>query len=420
MKIPALLLSSLLAASSSAATAVESVDVEVAVDPKAGTISSTVELEITPVAGSQVVEVLLNRRLEITEIAAEVAIVGFEHLRGDSGPYRYAPQALPLRVRLAAPATGDTFRLRLRYRGEVEPDPYGVIQVHDRWVELVMAYSGWIPFDPSDQGFKVSLRVQLPDGWTATGTGAPRLVDGTWTATAEDVSDVILLASPDMQRHTVGDALSIRHVDLTEPVPDRIAADAERIHDTLTRWFGPSKGGRVELVFAPRERGGGYARPGLVVMLYGGSYDNGSDAGPGFIRYLAHEVSHLWWRGASTTDWEDWLNESFAEMSALMIVRDIYGEEVFQELLERYREASVGTQPVWGLDRNDEAAYTVLYRKGPVLLAELEESIGRRAFLRFLRARLESEAFTTKQSLDTLARVVSPEAKDQLEAELRR
>jgi hypothetical protein len=193
---------------------VESVDVEVVVDPKAGTISSTVELEITPAAGSQVFEVLLNRRLEITEIAADVAIAGFEHFRGDSGPYRYA---LPLRVRLAAPATGDTFRLG--YRGEVEPDAYGVIQVHDRWVELVMAYSGWIPFNPSDQGFKVSLRVQLPDGWTATGTGAPRLVDGTWTATAEDVSDVILLASPDMKRHTVGDALSIRHVDLTEPDP---------------------------------------------------------------------------------------------------------------------------------------------------------------------------------------------------------
>jgi aminopeptidase N len=155
-------------------------------------------------------------------------------------------------------------------------------------------------------------------------------------------------------------------------------------------------------------------------MLYQGSYADTSKAGPGFIRYLAHEISHLWWRGADTTDWQDWLNESFAEMSALMILRKEFGEQEFRDRLARYRNAATGTPPLRGLDRDDEDAYTVLYQKGPVLLADLEQTIGAEAFLRFLRARLAEEANTTEECLDTLARVVSAEASDQLDAALRR
>lgn len=78
------------------------------------------------------------------------------------------------------------------------------------------------------------------------------------------------------------------------------------------------------------------------------------------------------------------------------------------------------TPPVQGVERNDEIASTVLYKKGPVLLAELEESIGREAFLSFLRARVEGEVDTTEGCLDPLSEVASPEARRQLESALRR
>jgi hypothetical protein len=204
-------------------------------------------------------------------------------------------------------------------------------------------------------------------------------------------------------------------------VPELIADDAEQVRRTYRQWFGPAAGeGGVEIVFARREKGGGYARPGLVVMLYRGAYEDGSRADPGFIRALAHEISHLWWRGAQTTDWQDWLNESFAEMSALMVLRDEFGERVYEDWLARYRKASEGMPPIRGLDRDDENAYTTLYRKGPVVLAELEKSVGREAFLRFLRARIEREAVTTEACLDILGRVISMEARGQLDAALGR
>jgi aminopeptidase N len=400
---------------------VERIDLEVDIDPGAGTLDATAQLVVAPPQGTEAVEVLLNRRLAITEVRSDVGLVGFEHVLEGDGPYRYAAQATPVRLRLAAPADGGSFRIRLKYRGAVEPDAWGVIQLHERWVELVAAYSGWIPLDPSTTPFAASWRARLPDDWVVAGTGSPGRSGGWWKAAVESTEDLVLIAAPGLHRMAIGDSISISHVDLPQGVPELIAADAKRVRDTFSQWFGPTTGeGRVEIVFAQREKGGGYARPGLVVMLYQGAYAEDSTAGPGFIRYLAHEISHLWWRGARTTDWQDWLNESFAEMSALMILRDEFGEQEFEDRLARYREASAAAPPVRGIDRDEETAYTVLYQKGPVLLAELEQSIGREAFLRFLRARIEGAIVTNDGCLDTLEQVVSVKARNQLDAALDR
>ncbi len=416
----AVVLATLLSVASVAGAGIQALEVEAVVDPAAGTIMSTATLTVVPDAGAESIEALLNRRLELTAVEADVGLAGFTHEKHGDGPYRYAPQATPLRVHLAQPATGEPVRVRLVTRGAVEPDAFGVIQVHQGWVELVAAYSGWVPFDGSGSPYDLRLQVELPDGWTAVGTGGLRLEDGVWRSAVDDAPDTVLIAAPELRRLDVGGDLSIRHVDLPAQTAERIAEAARQVRRTLAAWFGPAAGDRVEVVFAPRESGGGYARPGLVVMLYdaGPEADPGRDAG--FLRYLAHEVSHLWWRGASTTDWEDWLNESFAEMTALMVLRERLGDEVFARWLERYREVAAGLPAVRGIERGDERAFEVLYRKGPVLLAELEAEVGREAFLRFLRARLDGRPHTTGACLEALGEVVSPEARQWLEAALGR
>ena len=57
-------------------------------------------------------------------------------------------------------------------------------------VELVAAYSGWIPLDPSTTPFAASWRARLPDDWVVAGTGGPRLVDGWWSAAVEATDDL--------------------------------------------------------------------------------------------------------------------------------------------------------------------------------------------------------------------------------------
>jgi len=141
------------------------------------------------------------------------------------------------------------------------------------------------------------------------------------------------------------------------------------------------------LIESGRAKGGGYAGKGLVFL--GGLSDSGyRERREGYIRYLGHEMAHAWWSGASVRDWQDWINEGFAEFSALMLVRSIFGEESFRKRLENKRQNAADTAPIWGFERWDRSTpekqqeiQAVLYDKGPVLLAELEERLGSETFL---------------------------------------
>jgi aminopeptidase N len=128
------------------------------------------------------------------------------------------------------------------------------------------------------------------------------------------------------------------------------------------------------------------------------------------LRYLAHEAAHMWWRRAPATTWEDWLNESFAEYSALLTIRDVVGEDEFQARIALKREQSEGTHPIWGLDRNDHSSdersreiRRTLYNKGPTLLDELAERVGRERFLTWCRELVRRDVDSTVELLDGLA-----------------
>ena len=392
--------------------------IDLTVHPDEGTISASTVLLVHPEKGSTGIQLLLNRRLEVTGLSADVPVTGFRHEKTGHGPYRYAPLATALTIDLAAPASGEPFEIRIDIKGEVEPDDWGLTHVTPQWVELEVLYSGWFPFAPGEGLFDLDLRVDIPDGWILTGTGSPEFEDSLWVAEKRNVKDVVILASPDMKSLPVGDALTLWYVDLPGDVPHHIISDTEQIRGRLDDWFGPVAGSHVDLVFSIRERGGGFARPGLVVMLYDTSFYTNGEVSQGFLRYLAHEVSHLWWNKAPATSWQDWLNESFAEFTALMVLRERFGEDVFKEKIESYRQGSEGTPPIRGISRGHEDAFTVLYRKGPVILADLEETVGREAMMEFLHALAGQKVDNTTGCLDVLEDVVSEDARQQLEQAL--
>ena len=55
----------------------------------------------------------------------------------------------------------------------------------------------------------------------------------------------------------------------------------------------------------------GYFRKGLIVLSDLPSEKIAIDA------FLAHECGHIWATGANINSWEDWLNETFAEILSL-------------------------------------------------------------------------------------------------------
>ena len=124
----------------------------------------------------------------------------------------------------------------------------------------------------------------------------------------------------------------------------------------------------------------------------------------------------LWWRIAATNSWEDWLNESFTEYSALLLLREALGEDEFQTRLSQERASIVGTAPIWGFDRSNtltearrSEVEAILYNKGPLLLQELTERVGQSAFLAWCRALVSRNITTTEAALALLRDQEGPE-----------
>jgi hypothetical protein len=205
----------------------------------------------------------------------------------------------------------------------------------------------------------------------------------------------------------------------------RLGEDVLWTLERFSGWFGPTRPADFTLIESPRALGGGYARRGLVVLsgMNSGDFLTQREL---YLRSLAHEAAHAWWWEAPTTSWEDWLNESFAEYSALLALRERFGPEIFERFLERKRERAAGAPPLWGFDRGDTttpekqaAVERVLYDKGPLLLHELADRLEIGRFLEFCRARIWSGVIQTGHLLDLLEELDGTETRAWFETRLR-
>lgn len=105
--------------------------------------------------------------------------------------------------------------------------------------------------------------------------------------------------------------------------------------------FGPSgETGKLQFVFVPRTNGASYSRLGFAVINAGSSDE-------GRFSTLAHEIVHFRWAGAKTSTWEDWLNKSFAEHSALMVFEEKYGADKFIERFAKFESMSKDSYPIF-------------------------------------------------------------------------
>jgi hypothetical protein len=79
-----------------------------------------------------------------------------------------------------------------------------------------------------------------------------------------------------------------------------ILEDASSILACYDRWFLGKVPKDISIIQSPREKGGGYARRGLIVL--GGLNDRQYvDLREAYGRYLGHEIAHLWWWKAETS-----------------------------------------------------------------------------------------------------------------------
>jgi hypothetical protein len=227
----------------------------------------------------------------------------------------------------------------------------------------------------------------------------------------------VLVAGRGLRAQHVADAgldIDVWHVADSPIAPraTRFARDVGRMMTTFRGWYGAVPTKKLAIVFAERTSGGGYLRGGFMSLLF-----DSDDRG--LLQYAAHEMAHSWWGRGDANTWEDWLNESFAEYSALMLIRDWHGRSAWSEILGRCEQEARQAKPIWGLDRSDRSAQATLYRKGPVLLSRPEARVGEPTFRRLLAALVSREVRTTEQFLATLEELTSAAVRQSFEQELK-
>jgi len=379
-------------------------ELKVRLDPPAQRLEVEGLMTVRPRgAGARELVWFLNRQVQVLELKGP-QVAGWEFNRNPAPSQAPFQEAGLLKVRLRAPlAAGAALRFRLRYAGTLirwplgNPDRFGA-----PWTELGRS-AFWYPCQWDGHPFTFRLEVRCPREFALAGYGPFQGPEGRQTLEwNRPVEDLVLLAAPrNRLRLTAASGARVVSLDLLEPTAQRLAKAMGDLMGLMQRRLGRLDGETFTLVQAPRPGGGTYARAGLLVLdgldeqRLTGQYQE-------VLQRAAHEAAHAWWHYAPEDTWEDWLNESFAEYTALAALRDLQGEPGYQRAIAAKRRACEGLPRLWEFPRSSPQAWSVMGNKGVVLLAELEEVMGRETFSAFCRDLAARRINETARLMDLL------------------
>lgn len=338
-------------------------------------------------------------------LLSEFLINGEENYFIDSAfvPVRWQPDAKRIVCNLNRfYHQGESINFQFSYEGKITSWPEWSANVIDTgWIEIGL----YFPWYPNFYGeFTYNLKVSIDKDYNVFAPGNSKKNENLYEfENKKPVGDFIVCASKDLKIYesSFADSKAILvNSHLSKSTTDSIISDVTKTYQKYMNWFGELDDMNMNIIISKRTKGGGYARKGALYL--GGMNDTSYQKNKsGYLRYLSHEISHFWWNKAGH-NWEDWLNESFAEYSALMIIRELKGEEEFKSRIEEKRSGINELPPIWNMDRNDPNAEKLLYNKGTVLLKKLEDKIGKEDFIAICKDRLDLNLNTTEDFLNHL------------------
>ncbi|HAF61506.1 MAG TPA: hypothetical protein DCK95_04195, partial [Anaerolineaceae bacterium] len=288
----------------------------------------------------------------------------------------------------------------LNYIGSVwtEDSLFPMLAVYDQ--------NGWrmdIPSMPDivySQSARFNYAVTLPSDWQIVATGEQlaqeALSTGQMRYTYQTglVRDVSITFSQQFEiyQRTVGD--TTLYLALANPEADNefLLDSAESAFSLYEGLFGEYPFASLKIIAWKSIRSSGKEYPGLIYVEYN------IGEGTKMQKVMAHEIAHQWWFSTVGNDiFKDaWLDEGFAEYSALLYLRETQGEEVFQNELKELENSvaladaeSGGKYKVGSSVEELSASYyytNFVYEKGALFLDMLRTQMGDEAFFAGLRA----------------------------------
>ncbi|HXH91657.1 MAG TPA: M1 family aminopeptidase [Thermoanaerobaculia bacterium] len=374
----------------------------VSIDLRNARLNATLDDDYTAVAEESSVKLLLHPALEVHKVTCPIC-GAFKVERNGDDP-------ATLQIDLTRPlAKGERVVLHIEYGGSIAAS----YQRSEEFLELGLD-DFWYPVNPriGEIDFRYRLRVHVDEGgFQLVSNGVVKKTADGWLVTSRvpDIDiDLVLGHHLDTVREARnGYDLAIVTQNLAPAVPKKLLGDMRRVLDFYDSTFGASSPERaVTGVFRPhvsRDGQGGYFRKGYFVLPK--LVDPGAT-----LPNIAHELAHHWWIHASQQN--AWLNESFAEYSAMMAMRKLRGVEAFRKIVaeKASRVSAAPLPPIYGFDRTKNRRITplMMYAKGPLVLNALEREIGEAKFIHLLRRMVTGNVVDPDHLVVLIGEVASP------------
>ncbi|MHA1135197.1 MAG: M1 family aminopeptidase [Candidatus Thorarchaeota archaeon] len=282
----------------------------------------------------------------------------------------------------------DEFVIEIEYSGQIHPpvknSKFPVMGYIKRdFVELA-CYSAWypVPFN-METNMSFELAIEGPKDWTWLANGKVQRVEdkeksAVWKwKQARPVNDLTIVGLPKRDAHLDTESLfwGPRELVGSHKVLDTSAKEMKQL---LDEWLGPSlTTDSLRFALTPRERGGAYARSGLIVV--GGGYSTDVRLRGPVLQSMCHEMCHDWFCKASVRTYDNWLDEALAEYCSIMVTDDHLNEGYLESRVEKTKERleKQGRVPaIRSLKRDQEEAHVAYYFRGFLMLHELSEKVG--------------------------------------------
>ncbi len=408
-------------------------DLHLTIDPRRQTLRVRGSLHLPPRVWDGVLDkpltFYLHRQFQIDSITGD-NLSGWQFNTTETVPVRWLPSAGVLSITWEkTPSNDQPITLTFAYQGRItEISEWSANVIGVDWTEIGL-YLPWYPSNPDLGVFTFDVAVDCDPDYEITSYGRVPQHEGFRRISQQrPTNDIVLTLSPSMDKRTYPArdfSVHLNSLTLSDRTADIIGGDLAGILRTFQSWFGPGPGGDVTVTVSPREKGGGYTRRGLLVLA--GLDDNGYTMHrEAYIRYLAHELAHLWWWRATTATWQDWLNESFAEYSALLMIRESFGQAAFEKRLADKAKSLDQAPPLHGFDPGDcdtdeklDIIHNLFYNKGPLLLHHLAEKIGLDPFLSLCEGMSGQKISETEAFLNLLETRFGPAVRDWMAAQLK-
>jgi hypothetical protein len=387
-------------------------DIKIDVNQKNVQVSGTMEVDFQ---NKDTLNLILWKYSDIREISADNSKLKYNFDTVSPSPIIYIKKGGNLKI-IKPSGTPDKNNIKIIYSCNMQNLNDWAQNFSDEWIEINF-YTAWFPVSLNGGNFTSSMVIHIDTSYAVTGSGIISKGNDGWKMEQSWKSfDNVIIASKNLKTKYLkepGLYVEVVYDDFPGSAADSTITECKYVLNLLGNYFGKKDESYLKYIIAPFEKGGGYSRKNFISMRTK-NYNYYTQS-----KGIAHEIAHFWWRNANTSTWEDWLNESFAEYSMLMYTRDRFGVDKFNKQIEDYRSNTKNLPPVWGIDRNSNQAYTVLYEKGSVILFELENKIGKDKFLNLLKKMSKNNIFTTNNFLTLLEKETSAEIRQWMEKQLK-